>query len=153
MHSKRVYSHKWDISILEQVAASCNIATSAQTEADWKIFLESIYEAIQILTQKQRTVLLLSQEFGISFVDIGRVMGIPLSTVIGTLRAAIDRVTFTLKSRSLVDKGTFNCKALQKIYTGQLDLKECANESPEFEFLDRFAPPYFYPRNYLWDDA
>jgi len=153
VHKKRVYSHKWDISILEQVAANCNIMASAQTEKDWELFLEAIYEGIQILSSRQRTVLLLSQEFGLSFVDIGRVLNIPLSTVIGNLKAAIERLVFILRSRSLTRKDMFNCKALQKIYTGTIDLKECSHEPAEFEFLDRYQPPFFHPRNYLQDDA
>lgn len=149
MPGKNTYAHKWDASILEQVAYACNIASSSQNEADWQLFLSAIYDAIKILTYDQRIVLLLSQEVGLSYVDIARILGKPISTIIGLLKVAINKVTFFIKSRSLTKSSKFNCKALQLIYDEHFAPEEYANGTADFEFLDRYAAPFFCPRNYL----
>lgn len=149
MPAKRVYGHKYDPAILEQVACGCNIASNAQNEQDWELFLSAIYDAIGVLNYDQRIVLLLSQEMGISFVDIARITGKPISTIIGLLKVAINKVTFFIRARSLTHNGQFNCKALQMIYDEQFSPEEFAHGSSDFEFLDQYAAPYYCPRNYL----
>ena len=147
MSKKQTYSHKWDISILEQVAYDSNIASRAKTVGDWDIFLTAIYESIGVLTQEQRIVLILSQEVGLSYVDISRIMGKPLSTVVGLLRQSIKRVCLVIKSRSLADPNRFDCKAMQKLRhrTEQRTHKEPIHEPPEFEFIDKFNGVYIEP--------
>ena len=151
MSAKNVYCNKWSTEVLEQVAASCNIASNAQNDPDWNLFLSAVYDGIMLLTDKQRITLLLSQEHGLSLVDIARTMNMPISTVLAHIRAAIDKLVFYLKSRSLVKKDLFTCKAMELIYTHTLCMEDCANEPADFEFLDKYAPPFFTPRNYLFD--
>ena len=146
---KGVYLHKWDISILEQVASSCNIASNAKTKTDWEIFLSAIYDAIEILDYRQRLVLLLSQEIGMALVDIARILKIPLSTAMVTLKTAVDKLVFYLKSRSLTKKNLFSSKAMCLIYNESVDLEENLYAASDFD-LDNYAfVPWFYPRNYL----
>ena len=149
MPGKNTYANKWSPGVLEQVAYSCNIASNSQNGADWELFLSAIYEALQVLTEHQRIVLLLSQEVGLSFVDIARITGKPISTIIGLLNVAIKKVTFFIKARSLTHKGKFSCKALQMIYDEQFVAEEFAHGPADFEFLDQYAAPYFSPRNFL----
>lgn len=150
---KRVYCDKWDVTILEQVAASCNIAANARTETDWQLFLRAVYDGIGLLSPKQRAVILLSQEFGLSFVDISRVLNITMSMTVRTLQAAVDKLVFFLKSRSLTRKDLFDSKAMQLIYTELIDLEDVANEPADFEFLERYHPPWFYDKNYLFEEV
>ena len=142
MTHKSVYFHKWDIGILEQVGHNCESVSKAKTIADWEIFLTAIYKAIDVLSTDQRVVLLLSQEVGLSYVDIARILGKPLSTVVGLLKRAIHKVTFVIKSRSLSD-GSYNCKALNKLFAAQSKAasKEVIHEPPEFEFIDELTQP------------
>ena len=149
MAAKRQYAHKWATDVLEQVAAACNIASSSQNEADWQLFLTAIYDSIGILTYDQRITLLLSQEVGLSYVDIARILGKPISTIIGLLKVAINKVTFFIKARSLTKSSRYNCKALQLIYDEQFVPEEYAHGTSDFEFLDQYAAPFFCARNYL----
>ena len=149
MAPKRTYAHKWNVDILEQVAYACNIASNSQNDQDWELFLSAVYDAIGVLSYDQRIVLLLSQEVGISFVDIARILGKPISTIIGLLKVAINKVSFYIKARSLTHKGVFDCKALQSIYDEQFNPEEYANGSADFEFLERYSAPYYSPRNFL----
>lgn len=149
MAPKNVYCNKWSPDVLEQVAYSCNIASNSQNVADWQIFLTAIYESIGVLSYDQRVILLLSQEVGLSFVDIARITGKPISTIIGLLKVAIQKVTFFIKARSLTNTRQFDCKALQMIYDEHFVPEEYANGSADFEFLDQYAAPHFCPRNFL----
>ena len=148
---KGVYLHKWDISILEQVAAGCNIASNSQLRDDWDIFLQAIYDAIGVLSHKERVILLLSQEVGIPLVDIARILDMPKSTTLVTLQGAVDKVVFFLKSRSLVRKDIFSSKAMQQIYSEMVNMEELSHDPEHVGISERFAPPWFYPRNYLAD--
>lgn len=150
MPRKNVSSDKWSTQVLEQVAAACNAPSTARTTQDWNLYLEAISDALGVLTEKQRVILLLSQEFGISFVDIGRVFKMPNSTVIATLDAAIERVAAFLKARSLASKNLFACKLFQKIYNGHIHVEELNHEPQNVDITDRVQPIWFYSRNYLW---
>ena len=142
MARKNLYCHKWDTTILEQVAHDCAVTSKARTMEDWEIFLTAIYKAIDLLTSDQRVVLLLSQEIGLSYVDIARIMGKPLSTVVGLLKQAINKITFVIKSRSVSDD-RYNCQALTKLFAAQQKAasKEVLHEPPEFEFIDKLTQP------------
>jgi hypothetical protein len=148
---KGVYLHKWDISILEQVAASCNIAAKAQLKSDWDIFLEAVYDAIRILSHKERTILLLSQEVGIPLIDIARILDMPRSTTLVTMQGAVDKIVFFLKSRSLTRKDIFDSKAMQLIYSESVDLEELDHDPEHVGVHHKYPTPWFYPKNFLAD--
>ena len=146
---KGVYLHKWDIGILEQVAASCNIASNTRLRDDWDIFLNAIYDSIQMLSHKERVILLLSQEVGIPLIDIARILSMPRSTTLVTMQGAIDKIVFFLKSRSLVRKDMFDSKAMQLIYSEMVDLEEMDHDPEHVGIAQKHPEPWFCPKNYL----
>lgn len=148
---KGVYLHKWDVSILEQVAASCNIAAKTELQGDWDVFLQAIYDSIQMLSHKERVILLLSQEVGIPLIDIARILDMPRSTTLVTMQGAIDKIVFFLKSRSLVRKDLFDSKAMQLIYNEMVDLEELEHDPEHVGISQKYSAPWFYSRNYLAD--
>jgi hypothetical protein len=153
MARKNVYCHKWNVAVLEQIACGCGLATNAQTTTDWELFLEAVYEAIHVLNEPQRVVLLLSQEVGLSFVDIARITGKPVSTIIGLLKVAIHKVTFVIKAKSLTHNGHFNCRALQILYDTRVGAEERAHEPADFELLDKYEPTISKTSTLLVDDG
>lgn len=148
---KGVYLHKWDIGILEQVAASCNIAAKAELKGDWDVFLQAVYDSIQMLSYKERIILLMSQEVGIPLIDIARILDMPRSTTLVTMQGAIDKIVFFLKSRSLVRKDMFESKAMQLIYSEMVDLEELDHDPEHVGISQKYHEPWFYAKNYLAD--
>lgn len=151
MRKREVRVDRWDINILEQVAYSCNIAAGCGREGnddDWKLFLTAVYDAIRVLDDTTRAIVLLHQEFAHNASDISRILNKPESTVKALLRQGVDKMVFYLKNRSMIRKDVFTCKALKLIYSQQPDMEEL-NEPPQFEFLVGKQQPWFYPRNYL----
>lgn len=141
---KRCYADKWSSDVLEQVAATCNVAANTKTEHDWELFLNAIHEAAIVLPSLQRTILLLSQEHGLSFADIGRVLNMPHSTVMYSLARAVDVIVDHLKARSLLDmKIRGESKVAQAIYTEQVKETEI-NANTRFGFYYELEPPWFY---------
>ena len=141
---KRRYADKWSTDVLEQIATCCNIAANAKTETDWELFLNAIYEAAVALPNKQRTILLLSQEHGLSFSDIGRAMNIPHSTVMNNLACAVEIIVEHIKKKSLIDITVRKeSHAAEQLYCERFT-PEAHDAKTRFGFYYDAEPPWFY---------
>lgn len=151
--AKRTYADKWSTDVLEQVASACNVASNAKTEADWELFLNAIYECATALPTTQRAILLLSQEHGLSFSDIGRALNLPHSTVMYNMARAVEIIVEKLKAKSLVDlRVRGESKVAQQIFCEQFRAEE-VNAQTRSGFYHGHEPPWFYAgKNLLLDD-
>jgi hypothetical protein len=148
---KRRYADKWSTDVLEQIATCCNIASTAKTETDWELFLNAIYDAAVALPNKQRTILLLSQEHGLSFSDIGRAMNMPHSTVMNNMTCAVNIIVEHLKHKSLIDitvRG--ESRVAEQLYCERFT-PEAHDAQTRFGFYYDAEPPWFYDDNPLLD--
>lgn len=151
---RHAYADKWANDVLEQIASSCNIVAKARTETDWELFLNAVYEAAQLLPQTQRAILLLSEEHGLSYADIGRVLNIPLSTVMNNLARAVDIIVDYLRNKSLIDLTTRDEAKIAGIIYSEKFHPEENNAQTRFGFYHGFTPPWFYcGTNPLMDDS
>jgi len=144
---KRVTADKWSPEVLEKIAAGCHIACNAQNVDDWNLFISAIYDAIQLLPNNQRIILLLSQEHGLSFSDIGRTMNLPHSTVKYNMAQAVKVVVKYLQSRSLVDiKIRERSPLMAAIFGSENEVKDQRSKVVPPEHYDL---PYYYDTNPL----
>lgn len=93
---------RWATDALEKIGAKCKAISNSKSVQDWEIFLRSIYEAVTTLTNLQRTILLLSQEFGIPRREIARVIGVDPFVVHSQYNRAVAKVVAFLDRRSLL---------------------------------------------------
>jgi len=152
--SKQQYADKWSPDVLEQVAATCNIASNTSSEADWELFLNAIHDAATTLPGNQRAVLLLSQEHGLSFSDIGRVLNMPYSTVMHHLSKAVDIIVEHLKEKSLISMRVRDESKFAHSFYCEHVVTEEHNAATRFGFYYDHEPPWFYEgSNILEDDG
>lgn len=93
---------RWATDALERIGAKCSLISNAKSASDWALFLNCIYEAVTTLTTLQRTILLLSQEFGIPRREVARIVGMDPSLVHAQYNRAVDKVVEFVKSRNLM---------------------------------------------------
>lgn len=149
---KRRYADKWSTDVLEQIASTCNIASAARTETDWELFLNAIYDAAVALPNKQRMILLLSQEHGLSFSDIGRTMNMAHSTVMNNFASAVEIIVDHVKRKSLIDITVRKeSKVAEQLYCERFTPEAC-NAQTRFGFYYEAEPPWFYDENPLLAD-
>lgn len=139
--------------VLEQIGAVCNVSANAKNERDWELFLNAIYKAASILPIRQRMILLLAQEHGLSFSDIGRVMNLPHSTVMHNHSRAIDKIVLYLKKLSLINlRVREESKIAEEIYCEKFKPEE-HNAKTRFGYYHGYEPPWFYHgANPLFDE-